>query len=204
MLREAVVWGDVWSNVMPSLCAKPSLFANPPHRAAALLTLAIAALLAGPAVAADYKIGSLDVTQPWARATPKGASTGAAYMTITNNGSKAERLSCASSPAAVKCQIHEMAMDNGVMKMRPVQGGLEIKPGQTVTLKPGGYHMMLEGLKAPLKAGDNVEATLTSSDGANVKVEFPIAAIGAPAPGAAPGGDGMKMQGPAMAPMQQR
>jgi copper(I)-binding protein len=164
----------------------------------------MAAFLAGPAAAADYKVGSLDVSQPWARATPKGASTGAAYMTITNSGSKPERLSCASSPAAATCRIHEMAMDNGVMKMRPVQGGLEIKPGQTVTLKPGGYHMMLEGLKTPLTAGGKLEATLTSSDGASVKVEFPIAAIGAPAPGATPGGDGMKMQGPGMAPMQQR
>jgi copper(I)-binding protein len=184
----------------------PSLFAKSRHSAAALLAVAVAALLAGPAAAADYKVGSLEVTQPWARATPKGASTGAAYLTITNSGSKPERLSCTSSPAAAKCQIHEMAMNNGVMQMRPVEGGLEIKPGQTVTLKPGGYHMMLEGLKAPLKAGDKVEATLTSSDGASVKVEFPIAAIGAPAPGTSAGGDGMKMQGmqgPGMMPMQQ-
>ena len=189
---------------MPSLFARPGLVAKPSLFAKSLLTLAIATFLAGPAAATDYKVGSLDLTQPWARATPKGASTGAAYVTITNSGGKTERLSCASSPAAATCQIHEMAMDKGVMKMRPVQGGLEIKPGQTVTLKPGGYHMMLEGLKAPLKTGDNLEATLTSSDGASVKVEFPIAAIGAPAPGAAPGGDGMKMQGPAVAPMQQR
>ena len=181
----------------------PSLFARSRLSTAAWLTLAVAALLARPAAAADYKIGSLDVTQPWARATPKGASTGAAYMTITNGGSKVERLSCASSPASATCQIHGMAMSNGVMKMRPVEGGLEIKPGQTVALKPGGYHMMLDGLKAPLKAGDKVEATLTSSDGASVKIEFPIAAIGAPAPGASAGGDGMKMQGPGMMPMQQ-
>lgn len=181
-----------------------SLFAKTRRAAAALLTLSTAALLAGPAAAADYKVGSLDVTQPWARATPKGASTGAAYMTVTNSGSKTERLSCASSPAAATCQIHEMAMSDGVMKMRPVQGGLEIKPGQTVTLKPGGFHMMLEGLRAPLVPGDKVEATLTSSDGASVKVEFPIAAIGAPAPGASTGGDGMKMQGPATMPMHQQ
>jgi copper(I)-binding protein len=189
--------GNERSNVMPSLFAKSQ------HSAATLLVLAIAALFADPAAAADYKIGSLDITQPWARATPKGASTGAAYMTITNSGSKAERLSCASSPAAATCQIHEMAMSDGVMRMRPVEGGLEVKPGQTVTLKPGGYHMMLEGLKAPLKAGDDVEATLTLGDGASVKVEFPIAGIGAPAPGAAAGGGGMKMQGPGMMPMQQ-
>jgi len=181
----------------------PRLSAKSRHVVAALLVLAGGALLACPAAAADYKIGSLDVTQPWARATPKGASTGAAYMTITNTGSKAARLSCASTVVAATCQIHEMAMSNGVMRMRPVEGGLEVKPGQTVTLKPGGFHMMLEGLKAPLKAGETVEATLTSSDGGSVKVEFPIAAIGAPAPGASAGGDGMKMQGPGMMPMHQ-
>lgn len=179
------------------------LFAKFRPGATALLVFCVAALLADSAAAADYKIGSLDITQPWARATPKGASTGAAYMTITNNGNKTARVSCASSAAAATCQIHEMAMSNDVMKMRPVEGGLEIKPGQTVTLKPGGYHMMLKGLKAPLKAGDKLEATLASSDGASAKVEFPIAAIGAPAPGASAGGEGMKMQGPGMAPMQQ-
>lgn len=182
----------------------PGLFVKFRHSTAVLLVFSVAALLPGPAAAADYKIGSLDITQPWARATPKGATTGAAYMTVTNSGSQTARLSCASSPAAATCQIHVMAMSSGVMKMRPVDGGIEIKPGQTVTLKPGGYHLMLEGLKAPLKAGDKLEARLTSSDGASVKVDFPIAAIGAPAPGAAAGGDGMKMQGPGMMPMQPR
>jgi len=181
----------------------PRLFVKFRHSAAALLVFSFAALLAGPAAAADYKIGSLEVTQPWARATPKGASTGAAYLTVANTGSNTARLSCASTAVAAKCQIHEMAMSNGVMKMRPVEGGIEIKPGQTLTLKPGGYHLMLEGLKAQLKAGETVEATLTSSDGASVKVAFPVAAIGAPAPGASAGGDGMKMQGPGIVPMHQ-
>lgn len=170
----------------------------------ALFALALTPFLAAQAAAADYKVGSLDITQPWARATPKGASTGAAYLTVTNSGSNAERLSCASSAAAGKCQIHEMAMDNGVMKMRPVEGGLEIKPGQTVTLKPGGYHIMLEGLKAPLKAGDKLEATLTANDGASVKVDFPVAAIGAPGPGSSAGSAGTKMQGPGMMQMHKQ
>lgn len=173
-----------------------ALLPKPRRRAAAVFALALAPFLAGHAAAADYKVGSLEVTQPWARATPKGASTGAAYLTVTNSGSKAERLSCASTDAAAACEIHQMAMDNGVMKMRPVEGGIEIKPGETVTLKPGGYHLMLKGLKAPLKAGDTLKATLTASDGANAQVEFPIAGIGAPAPGSAAGGEGMKMQGP--------
>ena len=81
------------------------------------------------------------------------------------------------------------------MKMRPVEGGLEIKPGETVTLKPGGFHVMLVDLKAPLQQGKTVEATLKIDDGGTVQVEFPVAAIGAPAPGATAGG-GMKMQGP--------
>jgi periplasmic copper chaperone A len=178
------------------------LLPKPGWRTVALFALVLAPSLAGQAVAAaDYKVGSLDISQPWARATPKGAGTGAAYLTVSNSGSQSERLSCASSAAAAKCQIHEMAMDNGVMKMRPVEGGLEIKPGQTVTLKPGAYHIMLEGLKAPLTAGDTLEATLASSSGASVKVDFPVAAVGAPAPGGSAGSNGMRMQSPGMTPM---
>ena len=162
--------------------------------AAALLTLLSVPFLAGHAAAAEYKLGTLQITQPWARATPQGADSGAAYMTVTNTGPTAERLSCVSSAASAKCQIHLMSMEGGVMKMRPVEGGLQVKPGETVTLKPGGYHMMLVGLKAPLQQGKTVEATLKADDGATVQVEFPIAAIGAPAPGTA-GGGGMMMQG---------
>ncbi len=124
-------------------------------------------------------------------------------MTVTNTGTRPERLSCVSSDASAKCQIHEMIMDNGVMKMRPVEGGLEIKPGETVTLKPGGFHVMLVDLKAPLQQGKTLEATLKTDDGGTVQVEFPIAAIGAPAPGATAGG-GMKMQGPGMMPMNKQ
>jgi periplasmic copper chaperone A len=121
---------------------------------AALAALALAPFLwPGSAAAADYHLGSLRITQPWARGTPQGAAAGAAYMTVTNTGSKAVRLRCVSSDAAAECKIHEMSMDGGVMRMRPVEGGLEIKPGQTVTLKPGGFHMMLTGLKAPLHQG---------------------------------------------------
>jgi copper(I)-binding protein len=162
----------------------------------ALAALSFAQSLAGPAGAAEYHVGSLQITQPWARATPKGADSGAAYMTVTNGGTRVERLSCVSSDASAKCQIHEMTMDNGVMKMRPVEGGLAIKPGETVTLKPGGFHMMLVNLKAPLQQGKTIEAMLKVDDGRTVEVEFPVAAIGAPAPGTTAGG-GMMMQGPA-------
>jgi copper(I)-binding protein len=124
-------------------------------------------------------------------------------LTVTNHGSTPERLSCVSSDAAAQCQIHEMAVDNGIMKMRPVQGGLEVKPGETVTFKPGGYHVMLVDLKAPLQQGKTVEATLKTDTGASVQVEFPIAAIGAPAPGTS-ASDGMHMQGPGMMQMNKQ
>jgi copper(I)-binding protein len=147
------------------------------------------------AQAADYDVGSIHVTQPWARATPKGASAGAAYLTVTNNGAAPDRLSCAGSDAAAACQIHTMSMDNGVMKMRPVEGGIEIKPGETVTLKPGSDHLMLTSIKHALEAGKTVEATLQFEKAGTVKVEFAILAMGAAAPGAPAGGGSMMMEG---------
>ena len=161
---------------------------------AALFALSSLQLLANQAHAADYKVGSIQISQPWARATPKGASAGAAYMTVSNTGTAAQRLTCVSSDVAAECQIHEMTMDGGVMKMRPVQGGLEVKPGETLMLKPGGFHVMLVGLKGPLQAGKSLDATFRVEGGDAVQVEFPVAAIGAPAPGTAQGGQ-MNMPG---------
>jgi copper(I)-binding protein len=171
--------------------------------AAALFALSVLQLSVSQARADDYKVGSIQITQPWARATPKGAITGAAYMTVTNSGTTAQHLNCVSSDAATECQIHEVTMDGGVMKMRPLQGGLEVKPGETVTLKPGGFHLMLVGLKQPLQAGKSIDATFKVDSGGTVQVAFPIAAIGAPAPGMAPGGQ-MNMQGPAMMQMNKQ
>lgn len=148
-----------------------------------------------PARAADIDVGTIHISQPWARATPKGASSGAAYLTIANNGKAPDRVSCLSSDLSAHCQIHTMTMENGVMKMRPVEGGLEIKPGETVTLKPGGLHVMLVDLKQPLAPGKMAEVTLQFEKAGTVKVEFPIAAIGAPAPGASAGGGSMMMEG---------
>jgi copper(I)-binding protein len=160
----------------------------------AVLALASIQLRPRPAQAADYEVGTIRITQPWARATPKGASSGAAYMTITNNGTTPDRVSCVSSDLSADCQIHTMSMENGVMKMRPVEGGQQIKPGETVTLKPGGLHVMLINLKQALAPGKMVEATLQFEKAGTVKVEFPIAAIGASAPGTTSGGS-MMMEG---------
>jgi periplasmic copper chaperone A len=158
------------------------------------LALALAQLAATPAEATDYDIGSIHITKPWARATPKGAASGAAYMTITNNGKTPDRVTCVSSEASAECQIHTMTIDNGVMKMRLVEGGLEIKPGETVALKPSGVHMMLIELKHPLEQGKTAAAILKFEHAGTIDVEYPIAAIGATAPGA-PAGGGMMMKG---------
>ena len=147
--------------------------------------------LAVPAQAADYDVGSIHIALPWARATPKGASAGAGYMTITNKGTTADRVSCVSDDASAQCQIHSMTMEDGVMKMRPVEGGLEIKPGETVTLKPGGFHIMFVDLKHPLEQGRTIKAKLKFDKAGTLDVDYPIAAIGAPAPGADAGGSMM-------------
>lgn len=162
------------------------------YAGAAIVGLALTQL---PTVAwpADYDVGSIHIAEPWARATPKGASAGAAYLSITNKGTAPDRLvSCVASDVAGRCQIHSMTMEGGVMKMRPVEGGLEIKPGETVTLKPSGFHVMLMDLKHPLEQGKATQVTLQFEKAGTVAVEFPIAAIGAPAHRAATGG-GMQM-----------
>ena len=146
---------------------------------------------------AEYNVGSIHITQPWSRATPKGATAGAGYMTITNKGTTADKVSCVSDDASAQCVIHSMTMEGGVMKMRPVEGGLEIKPGETVTLKPGGFHVMFTELKHPLEQGKAIKATLKFDKAGSVDVEYPVLPIGASAPGISSGG-GMKMQGGGM------
>ncbi len=167
-----------------------------PHGLGAIVALLTMPFLVFAAQAADYDVGSIHISQPWARATPQGASAGAGYMTITNKGTTADRVNCVSSEASAKCQIHSMTLEGGVMKMRPVEGGLEIKPGETVMLKPSSLHIMFVDLKHPLQQGQTIKATLKFDQAGTVEVKYPIAAIGAPAPGAAAGDQGMKMQGP--------
>jgi periplasmic copper chaperone A len=159
-------------------------------RKIAVLTAISIAMALSVAQGRDYHVGSLDVAGPWSRATPKGASVAAGYMTIKNNGTTADRLVGGSSESAAKFEVHEMSMDNGVMKMRPVKGGLEIKPGETVELKPEGLHVMFVGLKKPLKQGDHLKATLEFEKAGKVDVDFDVSGMGAPAGHDKPG---MKM-----------
>jgi copper(I)-binding protein len=157
-----------------------------------ILFACVLSLAAGAAAAQEFKAGALEIDQPWSRATPKGAKVAAGYLTIKNTGTEPDRLVGVTSPAAGKSEIHEMSMDKGVMKMRPVPGGVEIKPGETVELKPGSFHIMMTGLKNPIERGKPFKASLTFEKAGPVEVEFAVVAAGAAAPaGTMPGMPGM-------------
>ena len=145
------------------------------------LVLAIA-LWAGDALAEDFSIGTMQVGNPWTRATPKGSAVAGAYMTISNKGAAPDRLLGGSVAVAGRFEVHSMVMEQGVAKMRPVEGGLEIKPGETVELKPGSFHIMLTDLKQPLEKGQKVKGTLEFEKAGKVDIEFAVEALGAASP----------------------
>ena len=153
-----------------------------PVNSLALAFLALAAVCAGSVSAQEIKAGGLVLGHAWARATPGGAEVGGGYLTIENKGTAPDKLLGGSSPAAAEIEVHEMAMKNEVMTMRPVSGGLSIPPGQTITFAPGGYHIMMMGLKAPLKQGDRVPMTLQFEKAGKVDVTFDVQSIGATQP----------------------
>ena len=147
-----------------------------------MIIIAAALALAGASPAVADPSG-IKVEQAWARATPGNAKTGAIYLTITNTGATSDTLEGAvSTPAAEHADLHEMKMENGVMEMRPVPD-LTIDAGKTVVLAPGGYHVMLTGLKAPLKEGETVPITLTFAHAGPQQVTASIAKVGAMHPG---------------------
>ncbi len=149
------------------------------------ISAALALTLTGfAAFAEDYAVGPLKVEQPWTRATPAGAKVAGGYLAVTNSGSAPDRLLGGSSEVAGKVEIHEMAMNNGVMTMRGLPEGLAIKPGEKAELKPGGYHLMLMGLKRQLKEGENIKVTLDFEKAGPVAVEFSVQSVGARAPAA--------------------
>ncbi len=168
----------------------------------ALSSLAFTAIIStAPVRAEDVKAGDLVIKQAWSRATPGGAKVGGGYLTIENKGTTSDRLIGGSADVAGKVQVHEMSMNNGVMTMRPVEGGLLIEPGKTVKLTPGGYHLMLLDLKGPLKQGEKLPVTLEFERAGKVSVMFDVAGIGAMGPAGAgpmdmkkmPDHSGMKM-----------
>lgn len=141
---------------------------------------ALCVSLGGTALAHDYTVGALKIDHPWSRATPGGAKVGAGYLTIANTGPAADRLVSVSAPTiAGRTEIHEMAIANGVMTMRPLDAGIAIPAGGKVEFKPGGYHVMFMELKQPLKQDGRFKGTLTFEKAGSVEVEFAIEAVGA-------------------------
>ncbi|WP_024301035.1 copper chaperone PCu(A)C [Pseudogulbenkiania sp. MAI-1] len=131
-------------------------------------------LLALPALAHHYVLGSLRIGHPWSRAMPAMMSSGAVYLKLDNQGKTADRLLAVSTPRAASAELHQHLNDKGVMRMRAVTEGIELPPGQTITLAPGGLHIMLMGLTAPLKAGERFPLTLRFSRAGTVEVEVKI------------------------------
>ncbi|HML10389.1 MAG TPA: copper chaperone PCu(A)C, partial [Stellaceae bacterium] len=134
--------------------------------------LALSAGLMLFSVAAFAQGDDIKITNTWARATPGGAQTAAAYATIESTGG--DRLTGASTPAAQKAEIHEMTMIGNVMNMRPLDG-IDLPPGQAVTLKPGGYHIMLTSLAKPLREGDTFALTLDFAKAGERQVTVTVA-----------------------------
>lgn len=127
-----------------------------------------------PAHAQSYKAGDISIDQAFARATVPHQPSGGAYLTIENHGKTADRLVSASSPVARSVEIHTMTMEGNIMKMREA-GSLEIKPSERVVMQPGqGYHLMMMGLKEPLKAGGTFPVTLTFEKAGTLQLQVKV------------------------------
>lgn len=145
-----------------------------------VLTAFFLALFFGASVGAQTVTpGDIEITGPYARPMVPGAKVGGGYLSITNKATADDKLVGINSARAGSSELHRMSVDNGVMTMRPVAGGLAIPAGQTVELKPGGYHVMFKNVGEPFKRGETIKATLTFEKAGQVDVEFAVGAAGA-------------------------
>ena len=130
-------------------------------------------------IAAGAQTGSIEIKEAWARATPGGAQNGAAYVTLVSP--TGDRLTGVSSPVAEKAELHQMTNDGGIMKMREVTA-IDLPPGTSVSLKPGGLHVMLMGLKHPLQPGQSLPMTLQFEKSGTREVDVAVGKVGATGP----------------------
>ncbi|MDO3722891.1 copper chaperone PCu(A)C [Marinobacter sp. chi1] len=135
---------------------------------------AVMMLLASLSYAHDYRNDTVSIDHPWSRPTPPGTPVGVGYLDITNHGSTNIILTGAKTPRAGRVSIHQSLMSEGMMRMQPVSGGLVIPAGDTVKLKPHGYHLMLEQLSGPLVEGERIPATLLFDGAEDMAVELAV------------------------------
>jgi hypothetical protein len=155
---------------------------RPAARAGAALALAaplVVAVAQPPAIAHEFKVGSLQIKHPWSRATPPGAKVAGGYFVIVNTGDTDDRLVSATADIAGRAEIHEMNEKDGVMTMREMPNGVEIPAKSEVAFKPGSYHMMFLNLQKAPKQGEPFAGTLTFEKAGTVSVSFAVEAIGA-------------------------
>ncbi|WP_296576164.1 copper chaperone PCu(A)C [Phreatobacter sp.] len=134
----------------------------------------------GPALAHhDVKLGKITIIHTWSRATPGGARVGGGYMRIRNDGTVADRLVGGTMEAAGRVEIHEMAVVDGIMRMRELANGLEIPALGSVELRPGGFHIMFLDLTRPLRQGEKLKGTLLFANAGVASVEYEVGALGA-------------------------
>jgi copper(I)-binding protein len=137
------------------------------------LAFLAASIVAAAAHAQQYSAGTLVIGNPWSRPTIEGMPTGVAYFTITNRGAKPDRLIAARSPAAARVEFHRTTLEGGMAKMR-AESSVTVAPGSTVRAEPGGLHLMLVDLKAPLVAGTTVPLVLTFEQAGDVTVSVKV------------------------------
>jgi len=134
-------------------------------------------LIASTVVAsAETKLGDLMISDPFTRETLPNAPVAGGFLNIMNMGDTDETLIAATSDASATTEIHTMEMDGDVMKMRALEDGLVIPAGETVALKPGGYHLMFMQLNGPLVEGETVSVTLTFEQAGEVTIDLPVGA----------------------------
>lgn len=134
-----------------------------------------AAVVAGAATATA---GTIEISGAYARPMLPGQPVGGGYLTISNSGAQADRLLSVLSPLAGSVELHEMAMNGQVMTMRRIEGGIEIPPGKTVDLGPGGMHLMFMKVKAPFEKGSSVPVRLVFEKAGPIDVTLPVMALG--------------------------
>lgn len=145
------------------------------RRAATLLSLSLALVLAACSSSSASPAGGMTVADAWARKAMSMDMAGAAYMNITNGTGQADALLGVETDVATNPEIHETTEENGMMAMHPVER-IEVPVGATVELKPGGYHVMLIGLTGELEVGSMIELTLKFEKAGDVKVTAEVKA----------------------------